>query len=626
MSSDDQIPDPPDDDGTAGRLLAKVRLLPAAPGVYLHKDARGKVLYVGKAKRLNARVRSYFQDLPDRDDKTRDLVRRIRDFDYIATDSETDALVLENQLIKEYKPRYNIRLKDDKQYPYLRISLAEPYPRVTVERRLGHDGARYFGPFTDVRAMRETLKFAAGFFQVRTCSLDLPDPTVDRPCLDHQIGRCTAPCVGLAGPQDYRRQVQCLVDFLDGRDATVFATLRAEMAALAAGLHFEAAARLRDRLRQLETTVSRSHVLPGITGDLDVCGLARDGEDACGVVLRVRGGRLLTTHHFQFCDPLAAATGEFLAQLLREYFPRAGDFAPEVLLPQELEDLATWQEWLTRLRGSRVHLRTPQRGSGRDAVEMAVANAAFKLRERVLRDGAKANRHVTPADLQLQEALGLRRVPATIACFDISNFQGHETVGSLVLFKDGEPCKSRYRRFRVRTVEGPDDLASLEEVIERHCRRLVAQNERPADLVVIDGGRGQLGRARGVFDRHGFADAELIGLAKREETIVREDGELRLPRSSEALKLLQRLRDEAHRFAITYHRLLRDQRTTSSELDLIPGIGKVKKLALLHHFGSVSKIREATAEQLADVRGLNRHDVANVMSYFQAPAAPEASP
>ncbi len=630
MSSDDkdidQIPEPPAGPDTADRLLAKVRLLPAAPGVYLHKDAHGKVLYVGKAKRLNARVRSYFQDLPDRDDKTRALVRRIADFDYIATDSETDALVLEDQLIKEYKPRYNIRLKDDKRYPYLRISLQESYPRVTVERRLGRDGARYFGPFTDVRAMRETLKFATGFFQVRTCGLDLPDPTVDRPCLDHQIGRCTAPCVGFASPESYRRQVQGLVDFLDGRDASVLAGLRAEMDALAADLRFEAAARLRDRLRQLETTVSRSHALPGISGDLDICGLAHDGDDACGVVLRVRGGRILTTHHFPFCDPLAADGAAFLAQLLREYFPRAGDLAPVVLLPQALDDLETWQEWFTRLRGGRVRVRVPRRGAGRDAVEMAVANAAFKLRERVLRDGAKAGRRVTPADLQLQQALGLRRVPATIACFDISNFQGRETVGSLVVFKDGEPHKSGYRRFRIRTVEGVDDFASIEEVLERHCRRLVAQNERPADLVVIDGGIGQLGRARQVFDRHGFADAELIGLAKREETIVRASGELRLPRSSEALKLLQRLRDEAHRFAITYHRLLRDQRTTASELDLIPGIGQVKKLALLHRFGSVAGIRAATAEQLAEVRGLNRHDVANVLAYFQASASPEAAP
>lgn len=625
-SSDVPSADPPPADDPAARLLAKVRLLPAAPGVYLHKDARGKVIYVGKALRLNARVRSYFQDLPERDDKTRALVGRIADVDYIVTDSETDALVLEDQLIKEYKPRYNIRLKDDKQYPYLKISLREPYPRVTVERRLGRDGARYFGPFTDVRAMRETLKFAAGLFQVRTCALDLPDPSVDRPCLDHQIGRCTAPCVAYVDEEQYRRQVKRLIDFLDGRDATVIASLRDEMEALAADLRFEAAARLRDRIRQLETTVSRSRALPGISGDLDVCGLAHDGDDACGVVLRVRGGRILTTHHFQFCDPLAPDGAAFLAQLLREYFPRAGDLAPEVLLPQPLEDLETWQEWLTRLREARVKLRVPQRGAGRDAIELARANAAFKLRERVLRDGAKASRRVTPADLQLQQALGLRRVPQTIACFDISNFQGRETVASLVVFKDGEPFKSGYRRYRIRTVEGVDDFASMEEVIDRHCRRLVAQNERPADLVVIDGGIGQLGRARAAFDRHGFADAELIGLAKREETIVREDGELRLPRSSEALKLLQRLRDEAHRFAITYHRLLRDQRTTASELDLIPGIGQVKKLSLLHHFGSVARIREATAEQLAAVRGLNRHDVANVLNYFQASASPEATP
>jgi len=599
-------------------LAAKLRTVPASPGVYLHKSRHGKVIYVGKAKRLNARLRSYFQDQPDRDPKTAALVRRIEDFDYIATDSETDALVLENQLIKEYRPRYNVRLKDDKQYPYLRISLGEAYPRVTVVRRLAADGARYFGPYTEVRAMRETLKFAAGFFQVRTCSLDLPDPTVERPCLDYQIGRCTAPCTDYVGREDYRRQVRQLVEFLDGRDRTVLAGLEADMAALAADRRYEEAARLRDRIAKLRATVARSRVLTGLAGrDLDVCGVARDGEDACGVVLRVRDGRILTTHHFQMRDPLAADTAVFLAQLLREYFPRAGDLAPEVLLSHDLDDRETWEAWLTRLREARVKVRRPQRGAGREAVEMAVANAAFKLGERALHEGAGAGRKVTPADVQLQEALGLRKVPDTIECFDISNFQGKETVGSLVTFKGGEPLKSRYRRFRVRTVAGVDDFASMEEVLDRHYRRLAERDERPADLVVVDGGIGQLGRARRVLDRHGFADCDLIGLAKREEIVVRLDGELRLPRSSEALKLLQRVRDEAHRFAITYHRLLRDQRTTASELDLIPGIGRVKKLSLLHHFGSVAAVRRASADELAAVRGLGRHDVANILTFFE---------
>jgi len=601
----------------AERLAAKLRLLPAAPGGYLLKDRHGKVLYVGKARRLNARVRSYFQDTEDRDPKTAALVRRIADFDYIATDSETDALVLENQLIKEYRPRYNVRLKDDKQYPYLRISLGEVYPRLAVVRRIARDGARYFGPYTDVRAMRETLKFAAGCFQVRTCSLDLPDRSVDRPCLDHQIGRCTAPCVDFVSAADYREQVRQLVAFLEGRDRRVIAELGERMQALSAELKYEAAAQVRDRIGKLETTVADGRGLVGVDGEVDVCGLVRDGEDACGVVLRVRDGRILTTHHFLLADRWEQRLETFLAQLLREYFPRAGDIAPLVLLSHDLEDLATWGNWLARLRGGRVVLEVPRRGAKRDAVELAQKNAAFKLGERTLRDSLRGRRAVDPGDVALQETLGLHKVPETIECFDVSNFQGRETVASLVVFKGGEPLKSRYRRFRVRSVEGPDDFASLEEVLDRHYGRLAARGERPADLVMVDGGVGQLGRARAVLARHGFADTDLIGLAKRDEVIVRETGELKLPRRSPALKLLQRVRDEAHRFAITYHRLLRDQRTTASELDLIPGIGRVKKLALLHHFGSVAAIRIATADQLAAVRGLGPRDAANILAYFE---------
>jgi excinuclease ABC subunit C len=486
-----------------------------------------------------------------------------------------------------------------------------------VVRRLQRDGARYFGPYTEVRAMRETLKFAAGFFQVRTCSLDLPDASVDRPCLDYQIGRCTAPCVDYVDREQYRTQVRQLLAFLEGRDQHVVAELEQQMAALAEDLRFEDAAALRDRIRQLETTTAHHRSISGLDSDADVCGLVRDGEEACGVVLRVRGGRILTTHHFLMKDRWEQELDAFAAQLLREYYPRAGDIPPVVLLSHGLEDLETWSGWLARLRGDRVRLLVPKRGQKREAVDLAQKNAAFKLGERNLREALHAGRAIDPGDVALQEALGLHKVPETIECFDISNFQGKETVASLVFFKGGEPLKSRYRRFRIKTVEGVDDFASMEEVLDRYYGKLAAKDERPADLVVVDGGVGQLGRARAVLARHGFADTDLIGLAKREETIVRETGELSLSRKSPALKLLQRVRDEAHRFAITYHRLLRDQRTTASELDLIPGIGRVKKLSLLHHFGSVKAIRAATPNDLAAVRGLNRHDAANILSYFE---------
>ena len=600
----------------ASALADKLRTLPDAPGVYLHKNADGKVIYVGKANRLNQRVRCYFQVGGERDEKTDQLVKRIRDVDYIVTATGTDALILENQLIKEYRPHYNIRLKDDKQYPYIRVSVQEAYPRVDVVRRFADDGARYFGPFTDVGAMRETLHFACGAFKVRTCHLNLPDPKVDRACLDWQIGRCSAPCVDRETREAYGSRVRRMVRFLAGGEQEVLVELREEMTGLATARRYEDAAAVRDLVAKLDKTVSRSRPVTGIKGDCDLLGLAREGEDASGVVLRVRSGRILTSHHFLLSDRLDRGLGVFMAQLLREYYPRAGDIPQEVLLSHPVEEPETWGAWLTGLRGRRVVLKHPRRGVKKDAAELARTNATFKLREVALQRDLRAPAKVAPADIQLQEALDLHTAPRTIECFDISNFQGRETVASLVYFKEERPLKSRYRRFRLRTVVGPDDFAAMAEVMDRYYGRLADRGEFPADLVVVDGGAGQLGVARDVLGRYGFHGTQLIGLAKKQETIHREGDTLNLPRRSEALKLLQRVRDEAHRFAITYHRLVRDQGTLTSELDLIPGIGRVKKLSLLHHFGSVAQVRRATAEALGEVRGLNRHDVVAIRTHF----------
>jgi excinuclease ABC subunit C len=611
----------PRKDSHAAALQNRLHSLPDAPGVYLHKDRQGKVLYVGKAKRLSQRIRSYFREAGDRDPKTQELRRRIADVDYIATASETEALVLESQLIKEYRPRYNIQLKDDKRYPYLKVTLQEPYPRILVVRRIEDDGARYFGPYTDVRAMRDSLRLASGVFQVRTCHLDLPDRTVARPCLDYHIGRCTAPCVGMDQAREYNRRVRQLVLFLEGADRTLQQRLQRQMRGLALAYRYEDAAKVRDRIGKLETTISRSRPVPGLTTDLDACGVVRDGDEGCGVILRIRRGKVLTVHDFHLQDRLERAVEDFQAQLLREYYPRAGDIPPEVLLGCELPDRLSWTAWLTSLRGRRVRLVRPRRGPKRAALDMALQNAAFKLRQyRAARAAVRgAAKRITPADVQLQDALGLHTVPETIECFDISNFQGREAVGSLVYFKRGHPVKSRYRRFRIRQVARSDDYAMLREILGRYYGRLAEHGAAPADLVVIDGGPGQLSSAREVLGQLGFHAAQIVGLAKRDEVIHRERRQppLRLGRANPALQLLQRVRDEAHRFAISYHRLLRDRRTTDSQLDRIPGIGRVKKLSLLHHFGSVERIRKAALEQLGHVRGLSQRDVVNIWNYFQ---------
>jgi len=618
MSSPDATAGP---DPTAA-LRAKLAVLPDAPGVYLHKNRQGRVIYVGKAGRLSQRVRSYFQAGADHAPRVAQLVRQIADFDVIVTASDVEALVLESQLIKEYRPHFNVRLKDDKQFPYLRVSLQEPFPRVEVVRRLAPDGARYFGPYTDSRAMRDTLKFAAGAFRVRTCQLALPEQTVPRPCLDWQIGRCSAPCVGYDGPASYRRRARQLVLFLDGADRRLLAELRREMAGHAGARRYEEAAAVRDRLQRLERTLGAAQAVSGLGGSLDACAVVRDGALGCGVVLRVRAGKVLTTHRFLLSDRLASGTDAFLAQLLREYYGRAGEIPGEVLVAHPLPDRPAWEQWLTARRGRRVTLRQPARGAKKAVVALALANAAHQLEEHVRLAAleSRGGKRIEAPAVELQEALGLRAVPETIACFDISNLQGREAVGSQVTFRRGEPLKSRYRRYRIRDVAGSDDCAMMREVLTRHCAGLQARGEAPADLVVVDGGAGQLGVAREVLDAHGFAATDVVGLAKAEETVHRDGGRapVSLSGHSPARLLLQRIRDEAHRFAITYHRLLRDRRTRASALDDIPGIGAAKKLALLHHFGSVAAVRAADAAALAAVRGISARDARRILAWAAA--------
>ncbi len=604
----------------APAALARLATLPDAPGVYLHKNRQGRVIYVGKARRLSARVRAYFQPGADLSAKTEHLVRQIADFDVIVTTNEVEALILEAQLIREYRPYWNVRLKDDKSFPYVRISVQEPFPRVSVVRRLAADGARHFGPYTDAKALRETLKFAAAAFRVRTCELDLPRQSCARPCLDWQLGRCSAPCVGYEGQEAYGRRVRQLLLFLEGADRRLLAAVRAEMQTHAAARRYEAAAATRDRLRRLEQTLGQAQAVSGLGGALDACAVVRDGDHASGVVLRVRGGKVLTTHRFLLTDRLASDTEVFLAQLLREYYSRCPEVPARVVVSHDLPEGDLWQQWLAQRRGGRVAVRRPRRGTAKAVVALALANAAHHLEAqgRLTARAPGAGKRIAAPAVALQEALALRAVPSTIECFDISNLSGREAVGSLVAFRDGKPWKARYRRFRLRNVAAADDCAMMREVLDRHYAKLAAAGERPADLVMVDGGAGQWGVARDVLDARGFPDTEVIGLAKREELVYRGGGRppLALPGHDPGRLLLQRVRDEAHRFALAYHRLLRERRQAASELDDIPGIGAVKKLALLHRFGSVAGVRAAGRAELADVRGLTRHDVERILAWF----------
>jgi excinuclease ABC subunit C len=594
--------------------------LPDAPGVYLMKDGRGRVIYVGKAARLNQRVRNYFQSEASLDPKTRLLTRRIADFDFVVTPGETEALLLEDQLIKEYRPRYNIRLKDDKRFPWLKLSTSEPFPRLSVIRRPADDGDEYYGPYSDSGAMRRVLKTLTGIFPIRTCHLDLPEETVPRPCLDYYIQRCGAPCVGYVDREAYGRLVQEVRLFLSGRSDKLLRLLRERMENHSGALRFEEAARVRDQIEAVEKVTARQKVVLEPGRDVDVLGLEREGRQACGVILRIRDGKLLHTESYELAAGLDDDLDEFFRRFTSEVLGRERRPAREILLMRPVPQQEDWERVLGARVDRRVRLRVPRRGPAARLVEMAVTNARWKLRERRARTDARAPvvRQEIPSVLDLKQRLELAVAPHSIECFDMSHFQGAQRVGALVYFQAGEPLKSRYRRFSIRQVEGIDDFAMMQEVLERYYSRLRDEDRLPADLVVVDGGAGQLGVAVKTLRRYGFVETAVVGLAKREEEIHlpgRPDP-VRLPRSSPGLRLLQRARDEAHRFAVGYHRRLRGKELRRSVLDEIPGIGAAKKRALLEHFGSAEAVSRAPARDLLAVRGIGEADTERILAFF----------
>ena len=585
-------------------LLAKLDALPHRPGVYRMKDREGRVIYVGKAKDLHNRVRSYFGASGDGRPQFDALVRQIWDFDYILTDSEREALVLEAHLIKELKPKYNITLKDDKKYPYLKLT-REPFPRLLVTRRLEKDGARYFGPYTDVKAMRRTLELVRKLFPIRECAHRLPESPPKRPCLNYQIRRCLGPCRGNISPEEYGRVVRQVELFLRGRGGQVEKMLEDWMWEAARNQEYEKAAELRDRLEDLRKTLSRQKVASATPADWDAVGIFRDDEEACGVVLEVRDGKLLDRKHYFIGGAMGRPLEEVVSAFLRQFYVDALEVPPEIHLPCPVEDEEELAEWLSKRRGGKVLLKVPQRGDKVKLVEMAAKNAEWLLIER--RFKREKLREEAPYSVRaLQRDLHLDKPPRRIEAIDISTIQGSDPVGSLVCFVDGRPRKSEYRRYRIKTVEGQDDFAMIREVVSRRFGRLLEEGKELPDLLLVDGGKGQLSSALEALRELGIKDQSVVGLAKRLEEVYLPgvSAPQSIPKGSASLRLLQQIRDEAHRFAVEFHRKLRSKRTLASELDRIPGIGPAKKESLLKHFGSVGRISDASPEDLTKVPGI----------------------
>jgi len=603
-------------------LQAKLQHLPTQPGVYIFRDAAGEIIYVGKAKSLRARVRSYFNRGQDHSPKTRELIKRIADLETIVVGSEVEALLLEANLIKAHKPRFNIQLRDDKRYPYIKVTVQESFPRVYVTRQLVNDGARYFGPYTEVGPMRQALAVIERLYTVRSCRYDLPREAPNRPCLDYHIGRCQAPCVGLQSRESYRAMIDEILEILSGKTDPVRARVEEEMRAAAESLDFERAARMRDALAGLAALEERQRTVDVRGGDQDLIGIARDGDRGCAVLLRVRGGSLLG-RQVDFFENLEDETDAALVATAaaRFYLGRGDegvtDLPREVLVGVDFEDRPVLEEILSQQAGRRVRILVPQKGDKLRLRELAEQNARHLLEERsVLQERVRERADDTL--YELQEALSLRVVPRFIVCFDISHLQGTEVVASAVAFQNGEPSKGEYRRFRIKGTWGNDDFRSMAEVVERYFRRRLEEGAVLPDLVVIDGGIGQLNAAIGALEAVGAPETAICSLAKREEEIYLpgRPEPLRLPRTSPALRLLQRLRDEAHRFAIGYNRNLRKRRTLVSVLAEVPGIGPKRQRELLERFRSVRALRAASVTEIAEVPGISESLAREILEHL----------
>jgi excinuclease ABC subunit C len=597
----------------------RLRTLGAEPGVYLMKNQYGGVIYVGKAASLRSRVRSYFGTTRGMDHKTRELVSNIVDFEVIRTDTPSEALILENELIKRYQPKYNVMLRDDKSYPFIRIT-NEPFPRVISTRRVVNDGSRYFGPFTSAASVNRTLDSLNKLFPYRLCDIEITGEA-DRPCLYYHIGRCNGPCIGVVGQEEYGQVIQNVQLFLEGRSDEFLPELREQMERAADALDFEQAARLRDEIKAIEHVLERQKITSSKRETFDVLALAKgEGGDACVQVSTIREGKMLGSEHFLMTGArVDDEPSHILGSFVTQFYGEAALVPRELVLQYPIDDEEIVQTWLGERRGGPVKLTIPRRGTRKHLVEMVAKSAEENLnheRVRWLND----EQRTTMALTELGDRLQLERLPRRIECYDISNLQGDSPVASMVVFEDGRPKKSDYRRFGIKDVEGPNDYAMMQEVLRRRFKRahdLESTQEwrELPDLVIVDGGKGQLNSALAVFEELDV-NVPVVGLAKENEEIFLpgERDPIILPRDAQSLYLVQRVRDEAHRFAVTFHRSRRKKSSFSSALDSVRGLGPQRKKALLRTFGSVKKIREASVDDLSKVDGIGQSLASQIKS------------
>ena len=593
-------------------------------GVYLFKNSRGKILYIGKAKMLRNRVRSYFQKSRSLDPKTVRMMQQVRDFETIITDTEVEALILESNLIKEYKPRYNINLKDDKSYPYIRIT-NEPFPRIFPTRKLVQDGSRYFGPYTDVQGMRNLLKTIQRLFPIRSCKLPLTEKTIANSkytvCLNYHINRCSGPCEGYISKADYNKTIQYIIEFINGNTGAIEQDITEHMQHLAEQRRFEQAARLRDQLQDIQMFTRKQKVFDPELADRDVIAAASNDDDTCCVIFRIRQGKIISKSHYFLENTQDEPPASIFEAFIKQFYLKTEDIPGEILIPVKMgEDHQAVESWLSHRVPGSVHIQVPKENDTRGRIlGLCERNAKYHLEDLEIQKLQKKT-YVAGAVKGLQKALILDEPPKHIEGFDISNIQGTDPVASMVCFVNGRPSKSDYRKFKIRSKQTPDDFTMMHEAVKRRYSRIQRENKDMPDLILIDGGKGQLNAAVKALDELGIRKQPIIALAKRLDEVFMPNtpDAQNIPKDSAALRLLQRIRDESHRFAVTFHRSLRSKRTLSSELDEIPGVGPMRRQLLLKQFKSVENIRAADLKDLKNVDGISESLAETIYHHLQS--------